>query len=434
MSPKEENGIWGIPLHVPFGPRFAVGMRQEIACSCQPAGDQSLQCHHSVEKHCCRWREACQDEVELTFMDPSIQCLVKGLVLPTLTIDQIAAHSRFLLVTLPNKEMSKKLPFAIHKALIRKEAKKLIASQLSQTYALAAKSLTVNNSTQTDENITKIKCPPLKLLQPLISLPKPNISSIISVSTSSSFTQAQLLPSTSSIEPTMSESQPYIPVFNTPVHSPIKVQEITKIIFEDSSVTYSCGKIQSAMVEVNENNSENRRASLICHKAKKNKTIHAHMSQIQKEERLKRIRRWQQPNTGDSPVHGTLHSSLQLVSGNHYNSSSNISNEQMKQHEAILVDGSFQSSHYNFLPVINPNQIPLPSYNLDHNVFCNFGSNSYYTRENFKLNFRNNVQYFGLATTRRLLETDHVILNNGQVTGTTLELAPPSPNYHTTPT
>ncbi|GFX40504.1 uncharacterized protein TNCV_2372881 [Trichonephila clavipes] len=29
---------------------------------------------------------------------------------------------------------------------------------------------------------------------------------------------------------------------------------------------------------------------------------------------------------------------------------------------------------------------------------------------------------------------DHVILNHGQVTWTTPELAPPSPNYHTTPT
>ncbi|GFT43820.1 hypothetical protein TNCV_2547771 [Trichonephila clavipes] len=37
-------------------------------------------------------------------------------------------------------------------------------------------------------------------------------------------------------------------------------------------------------------------------------------------------------------------------------------------------------------------------------------------------------------STRGLLETDHVILNNGQVTGTTHELAPPSPNYNTTPT
>ncbi|GFS69276.1 HTH La-type RNA-binding domain-containing protein [Trichonephila clavipes] len=37
------------------------------------------------------------------------------------------------------------------------------------------------------------------------------------------------------------------------------------------------------------------------------------------------------------------------------------------------------------------------------------------------------------ATTRGLLATDHVILNHGQVTWTTPELAPPSPNYHTTP-
>ncbi|GFV94978.1 uncharacterized protein TNCV_1029761 [Trichonephila clavipes] len=36
-------------------------------------------------------------------------------------------------------------------------------------------------------------------------------------------------------------------------------------------------------------------------------------------------------------------------------------------------------------------------------------------------------------TTRGLLATDHVILNHGQVTWTTPELAPPSPNYHTTP-
>ncbi|GFX83807.1 transposable element Tc3 transposase [Trichonephila clavipes] len=36
-------------------------------------------------------------------------------------------------------------------------------------------------------------------------------------------------------------------------------------------------------------------------------------------------------------------------------------------------------------------------------------------------------------STRGLLATDHVILNHGQVTWTTPELAP-SPNYHTTPT
>ncbi|GFX05445.1 hypothetical protein TNCV_1007671 [Trichonephila clavipes] len=38
------------------------------------------------------------------------------------------------------------------------------------------------------------------------------------------------------------------------------------------------------------------------------------------------------------------------------------------------------------------------------------------------------------SATLGLLATDHVILNHGQVTWTTPELAPPSPNYHTTPT
>ncbi|GFS54235.1 hypothetical protein TNCV_2527571 [Trichonephila clavipes] len=36
--------------------------------------------------------------------------------------------------------------------------------------------------------------------------------------------------------------------------------------------------------------------------------------------------------------------------------------------------------------------------------------------------------------TRGLLTTDHLILNHGQVTWATPELAPHSPNYHTTPT
>ncbi|GFV86007.1 hypothetical protein TNCV_203871 [Trichonephila clavipes] len=73
------------------------------------------------------------------------------------------------------------------------EARKLIVPQPSQTYAPATKSITVNNSSQTDENITKLKCSSLKLLQPLLSLPKSNTSiSIPAVSTSSSSTQAQL--------------------------------------------------------------------------------------------------------------------------------------------------------------------------------------------------------------------------------------------------
>ncbi|GFV06953.1 uncharacterized protein TNCV_2917131 [Trichonephila clavipes] len=58
-----------------------------------------------------------------------------------------------------------------HKNITYVEAGKLIVPQLIQTYAKAAKPSIVNNSTQTDGNITKIKCPPLNLLQPLSSLP-----------------------------------------------------------------------------------------------------------------------------------------------------------------------------------------------------------------------------------------------------------------------
>ncbi|GFW27607.1 uncharacterized protein TNCV_4283081 [Trichonephila clavipes] len=75
------------------------------------------------------------------------------------------------------------------------EARKLIVHQLSQTYAQATKSSTINNYTQTDENITKIKCPPLQLLPTLSSVPQPN--AIPSVSTSSYTTQANILPSAS---------------------------------------------------------------------------------------------------------------------------------------------------------------------------------------------------------------------------------------------
>ncbi|GFW71705.1 putative RNA-directed DNA polymerase from transposon BS [Trichonephila clavipes] len=72
-----------------------------------------------------------------------------------------------------------------------------------------------NNSTQTDENITKIKCSPLKLLELLSSKPKPNASiSTPNVSRLSSSAQAQLLLSTSSITTAYSESQPPIPTSN----------------------------------------------------------------------------------------------------------------------------------------------------------------------------------------------------------------------------
>ncbi|GFW55860.1 uncharacterized protein TNCV_4390031 [Trichonephila clavipes] len=83
------------------------------------------------------------------------------------------------------------------------EARKLIAPQLSQTYAQVAKPSTVTSTTQTDENITHIKCPPLQLLQPLLSVPQPDKSN--SVSALSSATQADLLSSTSSNAPSTND-------------------------------------------------------------------------------------------------------------------------------------------------------------------------------------------------------------------------------------
>ncbi|GFV86188.1 uncharacterized protein TNCV_671851 [Trichonephila clavipes] len=79
-------------------------------------------------------------------------------------------------------------------------ARRFITPQPSQTYAQVAKSITVNSSSQTDETITKIVCPPLKLLQPLIAISKPIMSpSVPAVIKSSTSTQAELIPSTSSV-------------------------------------------------------------------------------------------------------------------------------------------------------------------------------------------------------------------------------------------
>ncbi|GFX57768.1 hypothetical protein TNCV_1495291 [Trichonephila clavipes] len=75
----------------------------------------------------------------------------------------------------------------------------------------AAKFSIKNNSTQTDENITKVKFPPLYLLQPL---PKPDLSISTPVISTSSSAQAHLLSSTSSTAATVSEHQPPIPTRN----------------------------------------------------------------------------------------------------------------------------------------------------------------------------------------------------------------------------
>ncbi|GFX62702.1 uncharacterized protein TNCV_4868621 [Trichonephila clavipes] len=51
-------------------------------------------------------------------IDPMLLCPGKGLVLPTLNIDTVSALTRLLLISLPNNDISKISPFAIHKTLI----------------------------------------------------------------------------------------------------------------------------------------------------------------------------------------------------------------------------------------------------------------------------------------------------------------------------
>ncbi|GFW04147.1 hypothetical protein TNCV_2669121 [Trichonephila clavipes] len=53
-----------------------------------------------------------------TLIDPMLLCPGKDLVLPNLSIDDIARNSRFLILSLPNNGMMKRLPFAILKALV----------------------------------------------------------------------------------------------------------------------------------------------------------------------------------------------------------------------------------------------------------------------------------------------------------------------------
>ncbi|GFS77081.1 putative RNA-directed DNA polymerase from transposon BS [Trichonephila clavipes] len=169
------------------------------------------------------WRHG-RTKLFFSLMDPMQLCPGKDLVLPTLNVDELSKNSRFLLISLPNNELSKKSQFAIHKGPIGiggkpKSVKRLRSWDLliETSSAVQTKSFLLSKSflhspvtislhktlnscrgvisepdlltppeaeilegfsnqvvIQTDENITKIKCPPLNLLQPLSSLSKTN--------------------------------------------------------------------------------------------------------------------------------------------------------------------------------------------------------------------------------------------------------------------
>ncbi|GFT59666.1 hypothetical protein TNCV_3544251 [Trichonephila clavipes] len=91
-------------------------------------------------------------------------------------------------------------------------------TQLTQTYAQAARTSIISTASQTDPNLSNIICPPLQCLTPISSKnPLPGTScSVSTFSTSSSSTQDNLLPSPSSILPTIqSESLLQIPIPTT---------------------------------------------------------------------------------------------------------------------------------------------------------------------------------------------------------------------------
>ncbi|GFX90052.1 uncharacterized protein TNCV_887501 [Trichonephila clavipes] len=147
------------------------------------------------------WVETRQDEVVLAFLDPMLLCQDCSLEQKLVNYSQPHSSNSKLC---PKWKTEKEIQtFKTNKNISYLEARKLIALQLSQTYAQVAKPSILTSTTQTDENITKIKCSPLQFLPPLLCVPAPNASpSIPSVSTSSSTTQANLLPSASSLKPT----------------------------------------------------------------------------------------------------------------------------------------------------------------------------------------------------------------------------------------
>ncbi|GFX50805.1 putative RNA-directed DNA polymerase from transposon X-element [Trichonephila clavipes] len=136
------------------------------------------------------------------------------------------------------------------------EARKLIVPQLSQAYAQAAKSSTLNNSTQTDKNITKINCPPLKLLAPLSSKQRTNIPTAI---TTSSSAQTQLLPSISSKTSTISNPQPPTPKSETkgkikeqpsPLHRPRKYNKKIDLMSVKTTTNFKKKPAKNASIKI----------------------------------------------------------------------------------------------------------------------------------------------------------------------------------------
>ncbi|GFU20009.1 uncharacterized protein TNCV_1191571 [Trichonephila clavipes] len=174
----------------------------------------------------------------------------EGLVLPNINVDSIASHSRFLILSLPNSEMSRKSPFAIQKALKgiggdTKSVRKLRSGDLlietvsfccvmietvSKSFLLAKTFLDSTLIVTPHKSLNSCRCvisesdllctSEAEFLEGLsdecVTQIPSTLSSVSTVSTSSSSIQAHLLPSTSSIKPIIQiESQLSEPISNT---------------------------------------------------------------------------------------------------------------------------------------------------------------------------------------------------------------------------
>ncbi|GFS59939.1 uncharacterized protein TNCV_3957351 [Trichonephila clavipes] len=140
------------------------------------------------------------------YMDPMLLCQGKGLVLPNLHIDNVAKCSRFLILSLPNSEMSRKSPFAVHKAIIGIGGEPKSIKKLRSDFPLTVTPHRSLNSCRGVISEPDLLCSSeTEILEGLSDqgVTQPNASpSVPSVSTSSSTTQANLLPSATSIKPT----------------------------------------------------------------------------------------------------------------------------------------------------------------------------------------------------------------------------------------
>ncbi|GFU18206.1 uncharacterized protein TNCV_2033561 [Trichonephila clavipes] len=146
-----------------FGPRFAVDGRQESLNSCRGVISETnllyapeteilessqTSCHGQLT--CSRCASVVHSSTDCTLEPKCMNCSQPH-----------SADSKLCPKWKTEKQIQE---IKINKHLTYLEARKLIAPPLSQTYSQAVKSSITSSSTQTDETITKIKCPPLKLL------------------------------------------------------------------------------------------------------------------------------------------------------------------------------------------------------------------------------------------------------------------------------